>query len=114
MDCMEYMKTVPDKFFNLSVVDPPYGINADTFNNGAGYRDHSNGSTAQRLRTKGRLNQGAGKLKNRILNSSDCGWDANPPSKEYFEQLFRISENCVIWGGQLLRFTTIQMHSCMG
>ena len=28
MDCMEYMKTVPDKFFDIAIVDPPYGINA--------------------------------------------------------------------------------------
>ena len=28
MDCMEYMKTIPDKFFDIAIVDPPYGINA--------------------------------------------------------------------------------------
>lgn len=28
MDCMDYMKSMPDKFFDLAVVDPPYGINA--------------------------------------------------------------------------------------
>lgn len=28
MDCMEYMRSIPDKFFELAVVDPPYGINA--------------------------------------------------------------------------------------
>ena len=29
LDCMEYMKSVPDKFFDLAVVDPPYGIGQD-------------------------------------------------------------------------------------
>ena len=96
---MEYMKTLPDKFFDIAVVDPPYGINADKFNNGAGYRDHSSGSTSKRMKTKGRLNHGCGKLKNRILNQSDCGWDIEPPSDEYFKELFRVSQNCIIWGG---------------
>lgn len=30
MDCMEYMRSVPDKFFDLALVDPPYGIGADS------------------------------------------------------------------------------------
>lgn len=98
MDCMEAMKQFPDKYFDLAVVDPPYGINADNFKNGAGSKDHPKGSTANNL-AKGRLNSGGGKLKNRILNRSDCSWDRNPPSDEYFKQLFRVSKNQVIWGG---------------
>ena len=31
VDCMEYMETIPDQFFDLAVVDPPYGINVGTF-----------------------------------------------------------------------------------
>ena len=77
------MKEFPDKFFDLAVVDPPYGIN-------------SNGKTAK---SKGRLNQGSGKLKNRILNQSDCSWDYTSPSAEYFEELFRVSKDQIIWGG---------------
>lgn len=96
---MEYMKTIPDKFFDLGVVDPPYGINADNFNNGTGKKTGGKGdSTAVKLK-KGKLNQGAGKLKDRLLNKSDCGWDFSPPSKEYFDELFRVCENCIIWGG---------------
>jgi site-specific DNA-methyltransferase (adenine-specific) len=98
MDCMEGMKQFPDKFFDLAIVDPPYGINADNFNNGAGYRDHGNGSTSNRVK-KGRLNQGGSKLKGRVLNQSDCSWDSAPPTKEYFHELFRVSKNSVIWGG---------------
>ena len=89
------MKRYPDGFFDLAIVDPPYGIGADRFNNGAGMKDHANSSTAKRLR----VNQGAGKLKNRILNKSDCSWDSNPPPKEYFDELRRVSKNQIIWGG---------------
>lgn len=92
-DCLPRMKEYPDKWFELAIVDPPYGIGADRFNNGAGLKDHSKGSTAKRL------NKGSGKLKNRMLNKSDCSWDKHPPSKEYFDELFRISKNQIIWGG---------------
>lgn len=99
MDCMEAMRQMPDNAFDLAVVDPPYGINADLFNNGSGAsKDKGVYGTAVRIR-KGRLNSGAGKLKNRLLNQSDCSWDKEPPPKVYFEQLFRVSKNQVIWGG---------------
>lgn len=44
-DCLEYMRKMPDKCFDLAIVDPPYGINADRIRNGAGARDHAAGST---------------------------------------------------------------------
>lgn len=99
-DCMEYMKTLPDKAFDLAVVDPPYGIGADNFKNGSGASKDKGKEygTAARLK-KNRLNSGAGKLKNRTLNQSDCSWDAEPPTDEYFQELFRVSKNQVIWGG---------------
>ena len=37
VDCMEYMKTVPDGYFDLAVVDPPYGIGITSKNRGGGY-----------------------------------------------------------------------------
>lgn len=92
MDCMEYMKNIPDKFFDLAIVDPPYGINAPKMARGVGY---SGGVYTKRKR----LNGGAGKLKNRFLNNSDCSWDENPPGEDYFEELFRVSKNQIIWGG---------------
>ena len=102
MDCMEYMRNIPDKFFELAVVDPPYGINAPNMSMGSNMNRRHGGyngeSIAQRLKRK-RFNQGAGKLKNRALNTMQCDWDCHPPSKEYFEELFRISRNQVIWGG---------------
>ena len=102
MDCMEYMRTLPDKAFTLAVVDPPYGINAPNMAMGSNLSRKGDGypgeSVAQRLK-KGRLNSGAGKLKNRALNTMDCSWDCEPPPPEYFKELFRVSENQVIWGG---------------
>ena len=99
-DCMEFLKACPDKFWTLAIVDPPYGINADNFNNGAGAKSRiGEGSTAKKSREKGRLNQGSGKLKNRLLNQSNCSWDNEPPTEEYFRELFRVSQNQVIWGG---------------
>lgn len=98
MDCMEAMKQFPDKYFDLAVVDPPYGIGADNFKNGAGASKDGGRLYSTAVKMKNRLNQGGGKLKNRMLNQSDCSWDSAPPSKEYFDELFRVCENCVIWG----------------
>ncbi len=106
MDCMDYMKSIPDNFFDLAIVDPPYGINAPNMTMGSNMnRKHGgyNGeSIAQRLK-KGRLNQGAGKLKNRALNTMSCDWDFTPPTDEYFQELFRVSKNQIIWGGNYFR-----------
>lgn len=100
MDCMEYMKSIPNKFFDLAVVDPPYGINAPNMSMGTNLNRKRGGynsqSVAQRLK-KGRLNSGAGKLKNRAL--MPCDWDYSPPPRKYFDELFRVSRNQVIWGG---------------
>jgi len=95
IDCMEYMRSIPDKFFDLAVADPPYGINATTMEMGS---SKGNLSTATRLR-KGRLNGGAGKLKSRALNQMNCDWDFAPPTEKYFQELFRVSKNQIIWGG---------------
>jgi site-specific DNA-methyltransferase (adenine-specific) len=73
-DCMEVMKTFKDKQFSLAIVDPPYGMPKD--------------STHDR-----------GKLKNRVLNNGGVErWD-KAPSKDFFKELFRVSENQIIWGG---------------
>lgn len=73
IDCMELMKALPDKCFELAIVDPPYGLD------------------------KGSLN-GAGKLKFRALNKMNTEWDKSP-NGEYFEELERVSQNQIIWGG---------------
>ena len=94
MDCMEGLKQFPDNFFDLAVVDPPYGINAPNMKMGS---NPGRISTAEKIR-KGRLNQGAGKLKNRVLNTMNCNWDSARPSKEYFEELFRVSKEQIVFG----------------
>lgn len=72
-DCMVGMARYPDKYFDLAIVDPPYGL--------------PKGST-----------QGSGKLKNRILNKDELAWDTAPDAA-YFTELFRVSKNQIIWGG---------------
>ena len=73
-DCMDGLKRFPNNYFDLAVVDPPYGMPKD--------------STHER-----------GKLKNRMLNNGSVEkWDIKP-SAEYFAELFRVSKNQIIWGG---------------
>lgn len=80
-DCMEYMKTVPDKYFDLAIVDPPYVIGMDNSNK----------------RTKpSRPNSYTDKYKDFRYHKTN--WDNSIPSKEYFNELFRVSKNQVIWG----------------
>jgi site-specific DNA-methyltransferase (adenine-specific) len=73
MDCMIGMKEFPDKFFDLLVVDPPYGIGED----------------GGKARTRG-SNKTNGAAKN---------WDSERPNSSYFKELFRVSKNQIIWGG---------------
>jgi site-specific DNA-methyltransferase (adenine-specific) len=72
VDCMEFMKGFPDNYFQLGVIDPPYGIGAK----------FAGGKT--------------GKMQfNEIVNK---GWDA-VPNDNYFVELLRVSQNQIIWGG---------------
>jgi site-specific DNA-methyltransferase (adenine-specific) len=71
-DCMEFMKGIPDKYYELCIVDPPYGIGVN----------HNMG------RRKG----------DKPSDYKKVNWDNEPPTKEYFEELFRISKNQIIWG----------------
>jgi site-specific DNA-methyltransferase (adenine-specific) len=78
---MELMKRYPDKYFDLAIVDPPYGIGMDNSNK----------------RTKpSRPNSYTDKYKD--FRYHDANWDNSIPSKEYFEELFRVSKNQIIWG----------------
>jgi site-specific DNA-methyltransferase (adenine-specific) len=80
IDCMEFMRQYPDKFFDLAVVDPPYGIGMDN----------------QKVRTKpNRPNTYLRKGQSQYLGG---GWDKERPNYEYFETLFRVSKNQIIWG----------------
>jgi site-specific DNA-methyltransferase (adenine-specific) len=73
MDCMEGMKQFPDKYFELAIVDPPYGIN--------------------------RLHSGGMPKSSGFIKWERKHWDNEPPSPEYFKELFRVSRNQIIWGG---------------
>lgn len=100
-DCMDIMRTFSDNDFDLAIVDPPYGINASNMRMGSSPSKSKSGdgmSVAERLK-KGRLNSGGGKLKNRALNSMLLTWDFECPSPAYFNELFRVSRNRIIWGG---------------
>ena len=72
-DCMDLMKQYPDKYYDLCIVDPPYGLPKDAVH-------------------------GRGKLKNRAINTMNMKWDV-APNNDYFKELFRISKNQIIWGG---------------
>ena len=77
IDCMEYMRTVPDKYFDLAIVDPPYfdGPNKPGF-----YRN--------------------GKFSSTLVPAGEYGemeyWDV--PEESYFQELFRVSKDQIIWG----------------
>jgi len=89
-DCMEAMKSMPDKAYELAIVDPPYGIGAP--------RLKWEASSGAKIRCRNPFS-GSGKLKNRYLNKSSFDWDDCPPEEHYFKELRRISENQIIWGG---------------
>jgi len=98
-DCMNPktgLPSYPDSFFDLAIVDPPYGIGQPKQANLKGYNGRADLET--RLR-KNRLNSGGGKLAGRILNRANTEWDNAIPSDDYFYQLFRTSKNQIIWGG---------------
>ena len=82
-DCMEIMKQYPDKYFDLAIVDPPYGIKA-----------------VQRM-YKGREGYTNPKEKYKVSKASHTmkDWDNERPSIEYFNELQRVSKNQIVWGG---------------
>jgi site-specific DNA-methyltransferase (adenine-specific) len=86
---MVLMARYPDKYFNLAIVDPPYGIGAPKMSPTPNERKH------------GRIgdNSGGGKIKDETLNISNTEWDNDIPTDQYFSELFRVSKNQIIWGG---------------
>ena len=70
-DCMLMMARYPDDYFELSIVDPPYGIDA------------------------GKMTMGSGKH----IFKKGKDWDSSVPDSNYFKELFRVSKNQIIWGG---------------
>lgn len=75
MDCIEGMKQFPDKYFDIAIVDVPYGIGE------CGDNNHTRSKIAKAKDYK-----------------AFSGNDLQPPDKQYFEELFRVSKNQIIWG----------------
>lgn len=71
-DNMELLRQTPDNYYELAIVDPPYGIGMDGVIGG-----NNKGKTTKHTKKK---------------------WDSNIPDKEYFLELLRVSKNVIIWG----------------
>lgn len=70
MDCLEAMRKMPDKAFDLACIDPPYGVNRFLNNQPTRLNKYGSMQTANDLK----------------------------PTKEFFQELFRVSKNQIIWG----------------
>ena len=91
VDCMEYLKTCADKQFDLAIVDPPYG--------GAGNENQFKGETRfGGLFDKYKTVERTGGTWSKKYERKIIDWDIAPP-KEYFAELFRVSKNQIIFGG---------------
>lgn len=69
-DCMDIMRGLPDKAYDLAIVDPPYGIQVTKYGCGSRRKQYDRGKI----------------------------WDNQPPSDEYFNELDRVCKNTIIWG----------------
>lgn len=74
-DNMILMSRYPDNYFDLAIVDPPYGIDVT------------------------KMTLGNGKKK---VNRGTSDWDSKTPPQEYFDELFRVSKNQIIWGANYM------------
>ena len=72
MDCLAGLRHYPDNYFDLAVVDPPYGIE---------------------------INMNMGRKKGQPKRHNEKDWDNQIPEEAYFNELFRVSKNQIIWGG---------------
>lgn len=86
IDCMEYMSGLPDKAFDLAIVDPPYGIGE------SGDKESRNRFASNHYKAK--------------------SWDSNPPDPEYFRELQRVSKNQIIWGANHFMHNLALGSSC--
>lgn len=81
MDCIEGMKQYPDKYFDLAIVDPVYGVLENK-----GYMKNQSGQFV-----------GTGAAKQKKYHSAL--WEQPKTGSDYFKELFRVSKNQIIWGG---------------
>ncbi len=90
-NCLEFMKKLPDKSVDLVLTDPPYGIGEHGGNkNRYGMASKIKGFKAPK-------------------NYPKSNWDSKIPSKEYFDQIFRVSKNQVIFG---MNYFSLPSTSC--
>jgi len=80
---MELMSRYEDNHFDLAIVDPPYGIGFGTFN---------------------RTNKASDGTRVKADKYKNSNWDDGIPNEEYFKELFRVSKNQIIWGGNYFPF----------
>lgn len=85
-DCMDYLLEFPDRYFELAIIDPPYGIGED------GSKNKTRGKQAD----FGKGRQSHAKAYSKDYKPYDGG--DIPPPDEYFRELFRVSKNQIIWG----------------
>lgn len=71
-DNMQLMARYADNYFELAIVDPPYGLGDSVVNSGGRFKKYHN---------------------------KNGNWDSSIPSEDYFQELFRVSKNQIIWGG---------------
>lgn len=95
MDCLEGMKKFPDQYFDLAIVDPPYGAG---FTEGGGckgwftkYHHKNDDVPYSRFGNKDSVFE-------KYKRNGKVDWDI-APTDEYFKELFRVSKNQIIWGG---------------
>jgi len=86
-DCMDLMRSKPDKFYDLAIVDPPYGID---------------------------INPNMGLGKGQKKRHEKISWDNEAPTEQYFKELFRVSKNQIIWGGELLSTSSYKAFYFLG
>ena len=81
-DCMQGMREFPDKYFDLAIVDPEYGRKEHGGKDRSGFVKQKNGN----------------KIFVKSGNYENRGWDNKPAGREYFDELFRVSKNQIIFG----------------
>lgn len=82
-DCVKAMEKFPDKYFDLAIVDPPYGDGGGHFSSGNNTRFGGLFDRYKRTDCKGK---------------HEIEWDV-APQRDYFDELFRVSKNQIICGG---------------
>ena len=107
MDCMDALKQFPDKFFDLGIVDPPYGINVANHEMGkiVGGGPRTFGGKAA-YSVWGKLKSESASKPYHTFN------DSTPPDEGYFRELERVCKRRIIWGGNFM-LDYLGKASCM-